>query len=364
MKVGVIGCGAISGIYFQNARTLPGIEVAACADLDLERAKAAAERYGIPLALGTEELLAHPDVEVVLNLTTPAGHAPINTKALEAGKHVYVEKPLAIDLAEGEAQMALAGSKGLLVGCAPDTVLGAGIQACRKLVDDGAIGRVVGGNAAMLSPGVEMWHPNPRFYYEKGGGPMFDMGPYYLSALVTLLGPIGSVMGLARKGLEQRLITSEPFKGGIIDVAVPTHVAGLLEFEQGAVITMTTSFDTHGTRIPPIELYGTEGSLLVPDPNTFGGPVLLRRKGERDWTDIPLTHGHAENSRGIGLADLADAAREGRPPRAGGALALHVLEAMHAFHHASDQRRAVDIRNRCDRPQAMPPAAPPDEGTA
>lgn len=356
MKVGVIGCGNISGIYFENGMKLPGLEIVAVADMDMERARATADKQGIARALTVDAMIADSEVEAILNITTPDGHAPLNIRALEAGKHAYVEKPLALDLADGVAQVELARRKGLRLGGAPDTVLGAGIQTCRKLLDDGGIGEVFGGNAVMLGGGVETWHPNPVFYYKKGGGPMFDMGPYYLTALVTLLGPVKRVMGATRKAHARRTITSQPFAGQVIDVEIPTHVAGLLEFQSGAVVTMTTSFDCMGgSRIPPIELYGSEGTLAVPDPNTFGGPVQVRRRGEREWSDVALTHGHDANARGIGLSDMAEAIAQKRPHRASGELMLHVLEVMHAFHVSSDAGAPVEIKNQCPRPEAMPP---------
>ncbi|MDI6828220.1 MAG: Gfo/Idh/MocA family oxidoreductase, partial [Armatimonadota bacterium] len=304
VKVGIVGCGNICGIYFQNAKMLEAIEVRACADIIPERAKAKADEFGCK-AMSVEELLADPEIEIVLNLTIPNAHASIAIAALEAGKSVYNEKPLAITREDGRKMLDLAKSKGLLVGCAPDTFMGGGIQTCRKLIDDGWIGQPVATTAFMVCHGHEGWHPDPEFYYKAGGGPMFDMGPYYLTALVNLIGPVRRVTGSARITFPERIIGSEPKRGTVIKVDVPTHVAGVMDFANGAVGTIITSFDVWAANLPRIEIYGTEGSLSVPDPNTFGGPVRIRRAGDKEWADVPLSHGYAENSRGLGVADMA-----------------------------------------------------------
>ncbi len=352
-KVGVVGCGNISGIYFKNGKWLESIEIVACADLVPERARAKAAEFGIPRACTVEELLADPEIEIVLNLTIPIAHAEVALAALEAGKCVYNEKPLAITRADGRKMLDLAKSKGLLVGGAPDTFMGGGLQTCRKLIADGAIGEPVAVSAFMLCHGHESWHPDPEFYYKVGGGPMFDMGPYYVTALVSLIGPIRRVTGSARITFPQRTITSQPKNGTKINVDVPTHVAGVMDFANGAVGTLVTSFDVWSHRMPNIEIYGTEGSLGVPDPNSFGGPVLLRKPGDKDWNDIPLTHIYAENSRGLGVADMAYALRSGRPARASGELAYHVLDVMHAFHDASRDGRHVELTSGY-RPAPLP----------
>jgi predicted dehydrogenase len=351
VRVGVIGCGNISDIYFTNGSKLDAIEITACADLFMDRAKAKAELYGIK-ALSVDELLSHPEIEIVLNLTIPKAHAEVGMAALSAGKNIYGEKPLAITRADGKAMLDLAKSKGLRVGSAPDTFLGAGIQTCRKLIDDGWIGTPVAATAFMMCPGHESWHPDPEFYYKLGGGPMFDMGPYYLTALINLIGPVVRVTGSAKMTRAERLITSEPKKGTRVAVEVPTHVAGIVDFASGAVGTIITSFDVWAAELPRIEIYGTEGSLSVPDPNTFGGPVKIFRNGE--WKDVPLSHGNAENSRGLGVADMASAIRSDRPHRANGDMAYHVLDIMHAFHDASSQEKHVRLESTCERPSALP----------
>ncbi len=354
VRVGLVGCGTISAIYLKNAQRLAAFDIVACADLVPERVHARAAEYGVPKASGVAALLADPEIEIVLNLTIPNAHAEIALAALEAGKSVYNEKPLAISRADGRRMLEIARAKGLRVGCAPDTFLGGGIQTCRKVIDDGGIGQPVAAVAFMMNHGPEHWHPDPDFYYQTGGGPMFDMGPYYLTALATLIGPVRRVTGSARITAPERTIMSEPKHGTTIRVGVPTHIAGVMDFVSGAVGTIITSFDVWGSTLPRIEIYGTEGTLSVPDPNTFGGPVRLNRPREQGWEDVPLTHPNAENSRGIGLADMAAALRSGRPHRASGELAYHVLDLMHAFHDASDAGAHIDITSTCERPAPLP----------
>jgi predicted dehydrogenase len=352
-KVGIIGCGNISGIYFEAGKTFEILEVVAAADLIRERAEAKAAEFGAK-AMSVEELLADPKIEIVMNLTIPNAHASVAMAALAAGKCVHNEKPLAITRDDGKKMLETAKSKKLRVGCAPDTFMGGGIQTCRKLIDDGWIGEPVGATAFMLCHGHEGWHPDPEFYYKAGGGPMFDMGPYYLTALVNLIGPVKRVTGSARITFPERLVTSAPKYGTVIKVDVPTHVAGIMDFANGAVGTIITTFDVWAAELPRIEIYGTEGSLSVPDPNSFGGPVRIRRAGAGEWSEVPLTHGYAQNSRGIGVADMAYALRSGRPHRASGELAYHVLDIMHAFHDASREGRHIELQSTCPQPAALP----------
>ncbi|MDH7570273.1 MAG: Gfo/Idh/MocA family oxidoreductase, partial [Armatimonadota bacterium] len=273
-------------------------------------------------------------------------------------KSVYNEKPLAVSREEGRRILNLAQSKGLLVGCAPDTFLGGGHQTCRRLVDDGTIGRPIAAAAFMLSHGPESWHPDPEFFYQPGAGPMFDMGPYYLTALINLMGPIRRVTGSAQTTFPERVITSQPKAGKVIQVNTPTHIAGVMEFAAGAVGTIITSFDVWAHSLPRIEVYGTEGTLTVPDPNGFGGVVRLRRSSDSEWREVPLTHGYTTNSRGIGVADMACALRSGRPHRANGEMAFHVLDAMHAFLDASRMGMHTQLSSTCERPAPMNPALP------
>jgi len=306
VKIGVIGCGNISGIYFENLTKLfKNTSVYACADIIEEKARAAADKYGIPHVLKTDELINSNEIDIVLNLTIPKQHYDVSKKALLAGKHVYVEKPISLNPQQGTELVELAEKNNLLLGCAPDTFLGGGLQTCRKLIDDGFIGTPVAATAFMTCHGHESWHPDPEFYYEKGGGPMYDMGPYYLTALVSLLGPAKTVCGMTRITFPERTITSEKKFGKVINVEVPTHVSGTVEFKSGAIATMITSFDIWKSTLPRIEIYGSLGTLIVPDPNTFGGPVLLRTAHGTEFKEMPLTHIYAENSRGIGLAEMA-----------------------------------------------------------
>jgi len=353
-KVGIVGCGNISWIYLKTCKAFENLDTVACADIVPERAQARAKEFGIPRACSVEELLDDPEIRIVLNLTIPKAHFPVALAALKAGKSVHNEKPLTLAREEGRKLLATAKRKGLRVGAAPDTFLGAGLQTCRKLIDDGAIGQPIGATAFMLCHGHESWHPDPEFYYKPGGGPMFDMGPYYLTALVSLMGPVRRVTGSARITFAERTITSQPKNGTKVQVEVPTHVAGVMDFANGAVGTIITSFDVWASVLPCIEIYGTEATLSVPDPNGFGGPVRLRRPGDKDWREMPLTHSYADNSRGIGVADMAAAIRSNRPHRAGGDMAYHVLDIMHAFHDASAGGKHVNLKSTCERPKPLP----------
>ncbi|MBC8104409.1 MAG: Gfo/Idh/MocA family oxidoreductase [Cytophagales bacterium] len=356
VKIGIIGCGNISGIYFTNGTKKFNriVEIAACADLDLSRAQAKAEEFGIDRAITPEQLLADPDIEIIVNLTIPNAHYSICKAALEGGKHVYVEKPLAISREEGKELVELAQAKKLRLGAAPDTFLGGGIQTCRKLIDDGWIGEPVAATAFMMGRGHESWHPAPEFYYKAGGGPMFDMGPYYLTALTVLIGPIQRITGSARATFSERTITSQPLHGTKISVDIPTHIAGVMDFANGAVGTIITSFDVFGFPFPNIVIFGSEGTLQVPDPNSFGGPVLYKGRRDKEYAPIPLTHGYSDNSRCLGVADIASAIQTGRGHRASGELGLHVLEAMHAFHDASDAGIHYTMKTTTERPAALP----------
>lgn len=353
-NIGIIGCGNISKIYAQAGQKFDAIHIAACADLDDSRARAVAAEHGIPKALSVAGLLDDPEVELVINLTIPAVHGEVALEVLRKGKHVYNEKPLAARRREAKEMIGLAREKGLRIGCAPDTFLGGGLQTCRALIDAGAIGTPLSASAHMLSAGTETWHPNPEFFYKKGAGPLFDMGPYYLTALTTLLGPVRRVTSMARIGIPERTITSQPLAGSKITVETPTHIAGTLNFEAGPVATLITSFECHGHHMPRIEIYGDEGSLSVPDPNTFGGPVSLLRRGSKEWEDIPLERPYTENSRGLGVADLAEALATGRDHRANERVAYHVLDLMHSLLDSSDAGRHIEIRSTMTRPEPLP----------
>lgn len=351
-KVGIIGAGNIFDQYIKGCRAFEILDVTTVADIDLERARSRGQQYDLK-ASSVEELLADPEIQIVVNLTVPAVHAEVTLAAFEAGKHVHQEKPFALTREDGQKMLKAAGDKGLLVGCAPDTFLGGGLQTCRKLIDDGWIGRPVAATAFMLGHGPEAWHPNPDFFYKFGGGPMFDMGPYYLTALVNLLGPVKRVTGSAQISFPERVATSEALYGHKIDVEVATHVAGVMDFASGAVGTIITSFDVWSHNLPRIEIYGSEGSMSVPDPNTFRGPVLVRRAGAQEWNEVPLTHSDTVG-RGIGVADMAYAIQTGRPLRASGQLAYHVLDLMQAFHDASNESKHVTVASTVERPAPLP----------
>ncbi len=355
VKIGILGLGAISGIYLKNLTELfREVEIAGIYDLIPEKVAAARSEYNIPKGYSSmKEMLEDPGIEIILNLTRPCEHYDTTRAALLAGKHVYSEKPLAATYEEGRELMLLAQDHNLLLGGAPDTFLGAGIQTCRKLIDSGFIGDPIGASARMICHGHESWHPAPEFYYQHGGGPMMDMGPYYLTALVNLLGRADSVVGMVSKGFDTRTITSAPLYGKTVKVEVPTHVNGILHFENGAVATITTTFDVYYDSSASLEIYGTKGTLRVPDPNGFGGPVMLLRPEDGSFREIPLVFEYKDNSRGLGLADMAKALREGRDTRADGQQTLHVLEIMTAFEKSSGEGRLLALETAYDRKAAM-----------
>jgi len=352
LKVGVIGCGNISQIYFTASKAFRVLDVAACADLNMEAAKAKAQEHGLN-AVSVDELLADKSIDIVLNLTTPLAHTLVNLKVLEAGKHVYLEKPLAVEREDGRKVLDLAKRKGLRVGCAPDTFLGAGQQTCRKIVDDSWIGTPVAGTAFMMCGGHESWHPNPGFYYLKGGGPMLDMGPYYLTALVNMLGPVKRVCSSAKLSFKTRTCTCKPRFGEVLPVQTPTHITGVADFASGASVSITMSFDVKAHAHSNIEIYGSAGSMIVPDPNTFGGSVKVKRPGDQDWKEFSHSHIYPENTRSLGLADMAAAIIEGRPHRCSGDLAFHVLDVMQAFLESSERGSHIEIGSTCARPEPM-----------
>jgi predicted dehydrogenase len=351
-RIGIIGTGDISAAYLQIARDLQLFEVAGIADLDTARAEARGAEFGVP-ALRPDDLLALPDLAAVVNLTPPAAHAAVSLQILGSGHHVYSEKPLAVRLEDGAEILREAARRGLRVGCAPDTFLGAGHQTARDLVDAGAIGRPVAATAFMMSGGPEGWHPNPHFFYQPGAGPLFDMGPYYLTALVNLLGPVRQVGGQATRAVTERVAGHESRRGERIPVQTPTHVTAQLGFGGDVAATFIASFDAPGSDLPRMELYGTEGTLSLPDPNTFGGPVRLKRRGETAWEEITLTRPFQENARGAGLADLLDAAAQGRPHRASGDLAYHVLETMYRTLESAEAGRTLSIESAPRRPTPL-----------
>jgi predicted dehydrogenase len=356
-RLAVVGCGVISRTYGHTLGMFDWIDVVACTDAFPDRAEERAESWGAR-ALTFEAILEDPEIDAIVNLTPPQMHASVDRAALAAGKAVFSEKPLGITYEEGAELVALAAREGLRLGCAPDTFLGAGLQTCRAVIDRGDIGEPLAANAFMLSPGPERWHPSPAIFYEFGAGPLFDMGPYYFTALVQLLGPARRISSMGRTAREQRVITSEPLAGTLIDVEVPTHVSSLVEFESGTIATLVTSFDVQASRYRCIEVYGSEATLSVPDPNSFGGPVSIRRQGDDEWTEIDLLEPHLPQFRGIGLADMLWAQRTERPHRASAELALHVLELMSAAITSAEHGRVVDLETTCDRAVPLPTGLP------
>lgn len=355
VKIGIIGVGTISPAYFAGLKLFSDVlEPVACADIKMDVAEAKGAQFNVK-PMTVKQLLADPQIELVINLTPPLAHAEVDRAALLAGKHVHSEKPFAVERSAGLEILKLARRKKLRVGCAPDTFLGAGIQTCRKIIDGGWIGKPLAGTAFMMSCGPEGWHPNPFFLFERGGGPMLDMGPYYISALVNLLGPVKRVAGLTQTSFKERVPGHPDLIGRKIKVEVPTHVAGTLEFASGAIITMVMSWEVPAHQMPPIQIFGTEGSLSVPDPNTFGGPVKLFRPGmNAEWRKMPLVNPYCEQSRGIGAADMVYALRSGRPHRCSGEFVFHVLDVMQAFHESSLSGRIVTIRSTTERPAPLP----------
>lgn len=342
----MIGVGDISGIYLTNLMTVfHDLNLIGVCDLVSEKAQAAQAKYPqLKVYRDMHEAFSDPEVDIVLNLTRPYEHYSVTKAALQAGKHVYTEKPLAATIDEGKELVELAAAQGLLIAGAPDTFLGAGIQTCRKLIDDGYIGEVIGAAAFMICHGHEHWHPDPAFYYKHGGGPMMDMGPYYVTALINLLGPVSGVTAKVKSSFKQRTITSQAKFGERIDVETATYMSGLLDFESGAIASLFTTFDVHYPEQARFEIYGSEGTLIVPDPNTFSGPIKLYRPEESRYMDMPLCFDYQENSRGLGLADMAKAIETGRDPRISAESLLHVLEVMCSYETSSQAAARVEIK--------------------
>ena len=358
MRIGVVGLGVISEIYLQTLRLLENTTVTAVADLVPDRAMAVAAAYPGVRAATVEEIYGDPTIELVLNLTIPAAHAAVARGALEAGKHVYGEKPLATSTVDAKEILALADRTGLKVGCAPDTVLGTGVQTARATLDAGGIGVPFAATAFMTSSGPERWHPDPEFFYRPGGGPLMDMGPYYLTALVTMLGPVRRVVGMASTPESTRTVGTGPKAGTIFPVGVATHVTGVLEHTNGALSTLLMSFGVWAGQLPRIEVYGTEGSLSLPDPNHFEGTVSVFRSMDPQWTVVQPSGGYPGSARGYGVADMVQAIADGTPHRANGELAYHVLDVMESLLAAAETGTSVEVTSSCDRPAAVPLSLP------
>lgn len=351
--IGIIGAGYISTTYLENcASRFDNLRVVGIADVMMDRAEEQAQRFGIE-ALTVDQLLAHPAIEIVVNLTIPAAHGEVALRVIDAGKSVYNEKPLAATRESAQQIISQAASKGVLVGSAPDTFLGSGFQTARSLLDGGLIGIPAAVTAMLLLSGHERWHPNPDFYYQPGGGPLFDMGPYYLAAMMSLLGPVDRVAATASASYETRTIATGARAGEQIPVETPTHIVAVLDFAQGARASLTTSFDVHETNRSTMVVYGSGGSLRLPDPNTFGGPIELLRAGTDTWEPIELLPGHTENVRGLGVSDMANALRNGRQPRASGELGYHIVDVMHAALESSELGKHVLIESTFQLPAPL-----------
>jgi predicted dehydrogenase len=359
-EVAILGCGMISGAYAPTIAEFDHLGLVACADLDPARATEVAERHGIPQVCTVDELLVHPSVEVIVNLTPASVHETVIRAILESGKHAFSEKPLGVDRAGAGALVDLAADRALRLGCAPDTFLGAGLQTAAAAIDAGVIGTPIAATAFVMGAGPELWHPGPEIFYERGAGPLFDMGPYYVTALVQLLGPAVRVAAMTRGQDVPRTIHAGPRQGGSIDPDVPTHVAGTIEFGSGAIATLVASFDVAATRHRNIEVYGTEGTLSVPDPNAFEGEVSVRRLGGQAWAPLQPRTATIPQQRGIGLAEMVWATGTGRPHRASGDLALHVVDVTAGAVTAAEERRTVELTTTCDRPPLLADGLPPN----
>lgn len=362
--VGIIGCGNISAAYLELAPLFNSFEVRAVADLNMEAAQKRAKEHAIR-ADTINDLLAADDIQIVVNLTIPAAHFEVTKRILEAGKHAYSEKPYVLSIEEGEALRALAEQKGLRVGSAPDTFMGGAHQLARATIDDDKVGEIIGGTCHVMSHGMESWHPNPDFFFQPGGGPILDLGPYYITNLVQLIGPVKTVSAMASASFKTRTIENGPRLGETVPVDTPTNVHAVLEFCNGALITLGASWDVWAHRHENMELYGSKGSLYVPDPNFFGGDVLLAEKGGEAGKVAAQDHpfgmpnatdgqgiGRA-NYRGAGLADMAAAIAQERPHRCSLELATHVVEVMTAILRSAEERRWIDMTTTCERPERL-----------
>lgn len=354
VRIGIVGAGVISEIYLKNLTSMfPNTEVVGIADIMTDRAESRAKSFGVE-AFTVDELVVHPDVDIVVNLTIPAAHASVAMQAIGAGKSAYNEKPLAINRQDGRTLLDAAGAKGVLVGSAPDTFLGGGYQSVRKYLDDGLIGKPVAFYAAMQGHGMEAWHPDPYFFFQPGAGPLFDVGVYYIQALVSLLGPVNRVAGVGGISFPERTVGNGPRLGEKIPVNTPTHIASAVEFESGVTGTLTASFDVYETNTAALVIYGTEGTLRCPDPNAFGGTLNVLKGGEKNWQDLPLVYGNTENSRGLGVWDMATSLQTGSAARANGELGYHVLDIMASVLDSIENDKHIRVESTVQRPDPLP----------
>ncbi|GGA51547.1 Gfo/Idh/MocA family protein [Pelagibacterium lentulum] len=366
MGVGILGAGNISTAYLKLAPLFKGLEVRAVADIVPEAAKARADEFGV-LALTPDQMLANDEIDVIVNLTIPDAHYRVSKDIVSAGKHAYSEKPLVLTLEEGEDLRAAAKSNGVEVGCAPDTFLGGAHQQARAIIDDGHVGKIVSGTCHVMSYGMEHWHPNPDFFFKPGAGPVLDIGPYYIANLINLVGPVKRVTAFSGSARDKREITSEPRRGEFVTVETPTTIHAVMEFHNGAIITLGASWDVQAHQHANMELYGTDASLYVPDPNFFGGElVIARRDGEREivepWAH-PLGVPNWErpngppfaNYRTAGLADMVQAIGEGKKPRCSLDATLHGVDVMTSILKSGETGNAIELTTTCERPEALGP---------
>lgn len=376
VNVGILGCGVISNTYIRDIkRFYPSLHLAACADVNVELSKSHAEKYQIPSGCSVEEMLAMEEVELVVNLTPPQFHMELNKKILQAGKHVFCEKPFAPTAAQARQIMDLADEKRLLVGSAPDTFLGSSLQTCRKILDDGWIGKPLYVTANMMSNGVETWHPAPANFYRQGAGPLYDMGPYYFTALAALLGPVKRVSAFSGTGFPVRKVYTGPLKGQEVPVETPTHYSGTAELASGVIVSMNISFDIWHSNLPMFEIYGTDGTLEVPDPNMSGGrPRVYRKertldvlyndsretKEKQDTSvELPELYPHiGDYTRGIGVLDLACAIDEKRKPRVNAEMACHVIEAITGMMESAQDKKVYEMKTTCEKPEPIKTGTP------
>jgi predicted dehydrogenase len=354
INVGIVGAGNISEIYLKNLTSVfDNIGVIGIADIMADRAAVRAGQFGVS-AFSVDELLAHPDVDIVVNLTVPSVHAEIALKAIANGKSAYNEKPLATNRDDGKSLLSEAAAEGVLVGSAPDTFLGGGLQSARKYLDDGLIGKPVAVSAQMLGHGMESWHPDPYFFFQPGAGPLLDVGVYYVQALVSMIGPVARVTSLARASFPERIVGNGPKLGEKVPVNTPTHIMSSIEFENGVIGSLGASFDVWETNHSTLVIYGSEGTLRLPDPNTFGGPLQVLKGEGTEWNDLPLTYGNTKNSRGLGVWDMANAMQTGEMARATGELGYHVLDVMTAVLESAEYGRHVEVESTVERPDLLP----------
>ena len=352
-KIGIIGCGSISGNYLTSAKKAYSdiFEISAVSDIDINRAKKRAEEFEIRKVLTTEEMLKDDEIELVVNLTIPGAHHNITKSFLQAGKHVFSEKPFGINRTETADILETAKKYNKKVGCAPEIFLSMQVQSVIKCVQSGYIGNVIGAHCVCFHPthGNENWHPEPLSYYQKGAGPMFDMGGYYFSALIAINGPVESVMSYETMNFPERTIITNPHRGEIIKVEVPTHVVGMFQFKSGAVGTFINTLDAWNTKQPYIELYGTEGTIILPHPGRFEGEALLSRfaYGENEWVKVPSLMEYKNTARGIGIVDMLEAISNDRSPRASGEFAAHVMDIIIAFDEASADKKMIKLASTC-----------------